>query len=78
MAEWHERLRDGDLRHPTLRTRIRDRELLLGTFVKSRDPATTEALAIAGQGLTYLVISTDLGLLRTTAQSQLGQLRTRS
>jgi 2-keto-3-deoxy-L-rhamnonate aldolase RhmA len=48
MADWHERLLSGDLRHPTLRARIRDHELLAGTFVKSRDPATTESLAIAG------------------------------
>ena len=37
-----------NLRHSTLRSRIRDHELLLGTFVKSRDPATTESLAVAG------------------------------
>jgi 4-hydroxy-2-oxoheptanedioate aldolase len=30
------------------RARIHRRELLLGTFVKSRDPATTESLAVAG------------------------------
>ena len=37
-----------NLRHAGFRARVRDRELLLGTFVKSRDPATTEALAVAG------------------------------
>ena len=37
-----------NLRHSTFRSRIRDHELLLGTFVKSRDPATTESLAAAG------------------------------
>jgi 4-hydroxy-2-oxoheptanedioate aldolase len=56
MAKWQERLANGDLRHPAFRARIRDRELVLGTFVKSRDPATTEALAIAG----YDFIVTDL------------------
>jgi 2-keto-3-deoxy-L-rhamnonate aldolase RhmA len=48
MAEWRERLASGDLRHPVFRARIRDHELLLAAFVKSRDPATTEALAVAG------------------------------
>ena len=31
-----------------LRARLADGERLVGTFVKSRDPATTEALAVAG------------------------------
>jgi 4-hydroxy-2-oxoheptanedioate aldolase len=48
MTDWRENLRRGDLRHSGFRARIRGRELLLGTFVKSRDPATTESLAVAG------------------------------
>jgi len=48
MPDWRERTRRGDLRHPQLRARVRDGERLLGTFVKSRDPAAAEALAIAG------------------------------
>jgi 2-keto-3-deoxy-L-rhamnonate aldolase RhmA len=48
MAGWQENLRRGDLRHSGLRARIRGRELLIGTFVKSRDPLTTESLAVAG------------------------------
>jgi 2-keto-3-deoxy-L-rhamnonate aldolase RhmA len=48
MADWREGLRRGDLRHPGLRARIRGGERLLGTFVKSRDPLISEALAVAG------------------------------
>ena len=48
MADWREGLRRGDLRHPGLRARIRGGERLLGTFVKSRDPLVSEALAVAG------------------------------
>lgn len=43
----HENLLRGDLRHPRLRARIRDGEPLIGTFVKSRDPAVAEVLALA-------------------------------
>lgn len=48
MPDWRESIRRGDLRHPSLRGSVRDRELLIGTFVKSRDPSAAEALAIAG------------------------------
>jgi 4-hydroxy-2-oxoheptanedioate aldolase len=47
-ADWREGLRRGDLRHPGLRASIRGGERLLGTFVKSRDPLISEALAVAG------------------------------
>src|SRR5215469_3586781 len=56
MPDWRAGMRRGDLRHPRLRTRVRDGELLLGTFVKSRDPATSEALAVCG----YDFIAADL------------------
>jgi 2-keto-3-deoxy-L-rhamnonate aldolase RhmA len=36
------------MRHPDLKSRIRDGERLIGTFLKSRDPAVAEALAVAG------------------------------
>jgi len=48
MPDWRSGLRRGDLRHPRLRSRVRDGERLIGTFVKSRDPAAAETLAIAG------------------------------
>jgi 4-hydroxy-2-oxoheptanedioate aldolase len=48
MADWRESPRRGDLRHPSLRARIRGGERLFGTFVKSRDPLISEALAVAG------------------------------
>ena len=44
---WHENLLRGDLRHPLLRARVRDGERLIGTFIKSRDPAVAEAVALA-------------------------------
>jgi 4-hydroxy-2-oxoheptanedioate aldolase len=44
---WRENLRRGDLRHPLLRARVRDGEQLIGTFMKSRDPAVAEAVALA-------------------------------
>ena len=40
--------REPGFRHSGFRARIRRSELLLGTFVKSRDPATSESLAVAG------------------------------
>jgi 4-hydroxy-2-oxoheptanedioate aldolase len=48
MPDRREGMRRGDLRHPLLRARVREGERLIGTFVKSRDPAAAEALAIAG------------------------------
>jgi 2-keto-3-deoxy-L-rhamnonate aldolase RhmA len=36
------------MRHPDLKSRIRHGERLIGTFLKSRDPAVAEALAVAG------------------------------
>jgi 2-keto-3-deoxy-L-rhamnonate aldolase RhmA len=56
MPDWRAGMRRGDLRHPLLRTRVRDGELLIGTFAKSRDPATAEALAVCG----YDFIAADL------------------
>jgi 4-hydroxy-2-oxoheptanedioate aldolase len=56
MPDWRAGIRRGDLRYPRLRTRVRDGELLAGTFVKSRDPATAEALAVSG----YDFIAADL------------------
>src|SRR5215471_12554726 len=48
MPDWRAGIRRGDLRHPRLRSRVRDGELLIGTFVKSGDPSAAEALAVAG------------------------------
>lgn len=48
MPDWRENIVRGDMRHPRLRARLRDGERLIGTFVKSGDPAVAEALAIAG------------------------------
>lgn len=48
MPDWRESIRRGDLRHPRLRASVREGERLIGTFVKSRDQAAAEALAIAG------------------------------
>jgi 2-keto-3-deoxy-L-rhamnonate aldolase RhmA len=36
------------MRHPDLKSRIRGGERLIGTFLKARDPAVAEALAVAG------------------------------
>lgn len=47
MPDWHDTMLRGDLRHPRLRARVRERERLIGTFAKSRDPAAAEALALA-------------------------------
>lgn len=48
MRDRRDGMHRGDLRHPRLRDRVRDGERLIGTFVKSRDPAVAEALAVAG------------------------------
>lgn len=48
MADRREGPRRGALRHPELRARIRGGERLFSTFVKSRDPLISEALAVAG------------------------------
>jgi 2-keto-3-deoxy-L-rhamnonate aldolase RhmA len=45
---WHENQVRPGLRHPWLRARVRDGERLIGTFVKSRDPAVAEVIALGG------------------------------
>ncbi len=40
--------RRGGPRHSWLRSRVKDGERLIGTFIKSRDPAIAEAIAAAG------------------------------